>query len=152
MSELGTLEQRARRYRPRRNKVTDDVAEVIQHVLLRGVAFGNDGPVRGIDTRKRLQTVGDLLARYLTSVKQVWGEVSVDDVHDLFGHDLVDWWVAEQVRENPAARHERSLLRLCWAWTSPDPRMAARELSELPRACHVYGGTDHRRGLADLAA
>lgn len=102
-------------------------------MLVRGVAFGYDGPVRGIDTRKRLQIVGGLLARYLTSVKQVWGEVTVDDVHELFGHDLVDWWVSEQVRENPAARHERSLLRLCWAWTSPDPRMAARELSELPR-------------------
>ena len=133
MSELGTLEQQARRYRPRRNKVTDDVAVVIQQVLLLGVAFGHDGPVRGIDTRKRLQTLGGLLARYLTSVKQVWGSVNEDDVHDLFNHDLVDWWVAEQVRENPSARHERSLLRLCWAWTSPDPRMAARELSELPR-------------------
>ena len=133
MTGLGTLEDQARRYRPRRNKVTDDVAEVIQHVLLCGVAFGHDGPVRGVDTRKRLQTVGGLLARYLTSVKQVWGSVNEDDVHDLFNHDLVDWWVAEQVRENPPARHERSLLRLCWAWTSPDPRMAARELSELPR-------------------
>lgn len=133
MSELGTLEQQARRYRPRRNKVTDDVAVVIQHVLLRGVAFGHDGPVRGIDTRKRLQTIGGLLARYLTSVKQVWGSVNEDDVHDLFNHGLVDWWVAEQVRKTPATRHERSLLRLCWAWTSPDPRMAARELSELPR-------------------
>ncbi|PAT13527.1 hypothetical protein [Corynebacterium hadale] len=133
MPEIGTLEQQARRYRPKRNPVTDDVAHVIQHVLLRGVAFGHDGPVRGIDTRKRLQTIGGLLARYLTSVKQVWGSVNEDDVHDLFNHDLVDWWVAEQVREQPAARHERSLLRLCWAWTSPDPRMAARELSELPR-------------------
>lgn len=133
MRELGTLEEQARRYRPRRNKVTDDVAEVVQHVLLCGVAFGHDGPVRGIDTRKRLQTMGGLLARYFTSVKQVWGEVSVEDVHELFNHDLVDWWVAEQVCENPSSRHERSLLRLCWAWTSPDPDMAARELSELPR-------------------
>ena len=74
MSELGTLEQQARRYRPRRNKVTDDVAEVIQHVLLRGVAFGHDGPVRGIDTRKRLQTVGGLLARYLASVETGLGQ------------------------------------------------------------------------------
>lgn len=134
MTGLGTLEDQAHRYRPRRNPVTDDVAVVIQHVLVCGVAAGSTGPVRGIDTRKRLQTVGGLLARYLTSAKQVWGEVSVDDVHDLFNHDLVDYWVAEQVRDNPSARHERSLLRLCWAWTSPDPLVAARELSELPRS------------------
>ncbi len=134
MTGRGTLEDQARRYRPRRTKVTDDVAVVIQHVLVCGVAAGSTGPVRGIDTRKRLQTVGGLLARYLTSVKQVWGAVSVDGVHDLFNHDLVDYWVAEQVRGNPSARHERSLLRLCWAWTSPDPLAAARELSELPRS------------------
>ena len=149
MTGLGTLEDQARRYRPRRNPVTDDVAVVIQHVLVCGVAAGGTGPVRGIDTRKRLQTVGGLLARYLTSVKQVWGSVNEDDVHDLFNHDLVDYWVAEEVRENPSARHERSLLRLCWAWTSPDPLMAARELSELPqtRPFKVHKTTPESRPL-----
>ena len=99
MTGLGTLEDQARRYRPRRNPVTDDVAHVIQHVLLCGVAAGGTGPVRGIDTRKRLQTVGGLLARYLTSVKHVWGSVTEDDVHDLFNHDLVDYWVAEEATQ-----------------------------------------------------
>jgi hypothetical protein len=57
----------------------------------------------------------------------------VDDVHDLFNHDLVDYWVSEQVVKAPSARHERSLFRLCWAWTAPEPETAARELSEIPR-------------------
>lgn len=134
MKDLGTLDEQARRYRPRRNRVTDDVAVVIQHVLVLGVAAGSTGPVRGIDTRKRLQTVGGLLGRYLTDVKQLWGQVSVDEVHTLFDHDLVDYWVAEQVGQNPAAQHERSLLRLCWAWTSPGHDRAVRELSELQQA------------------
>ena len=40
MAGLETLEQQARCYRPQRNPVTEDVAVVIQHVLVCGVAAG----------------------------------------------------------------------------------------------------------------
>lgn len=131
MRDHGTLLEQARRYRPHRTPVTDEVAVVIQHVLVLGVELGTIGWVRGLDTRRRLQTCGGLLARYLTDVEKVWGGMTVTEAHELFNHDLVDWWIGQQLQSDPHTQQERTTLRLCWAWTAPDPASAMHELESI---------------------
>ena len=109
---------------PKHNSVTEDVAVVIQHVLLLRVSAGADGLIWGIDTRERLRTLSGLLAYYLTSFKQVWVRSMSRGCMICLTMTLWTCWVSEQVRENPSSRHERSLLRLCWAWASSDSDLA----------------------------